>query len=366
MLVRRVAFVSSTAVLLAGFVNGAACTHDREAEPPPIDAPRPDVVQVADAQQLPVTVLEDGVDKPADLSCLEKSRPDAGVIYPAETGSDAGADADADADEAGTDDASAADTSIELDSTAGDAEAPTGTLVDTQVELIGFGTGGSEKLGDQIIDIYYGNTFKLAPNLTVTSDAMGLFRAPLPAGLRVAYHVRASKLLGDYYALDDLHLPFEPLKPVRWQGVTLERQETLALAITGQKGYTIKPGTGIIAGRVMDCKRRYMQHAKVVLMDYTDNAAGVEREFVRCGTGLCLVYLNDAELPDVGRHATSRSSLFSMIDVPTGRKLRLVARGIDGNTGVEKPVAWRNLEVKDGGIAIHILEPDASTEPPSP
>lgn len=356
MLVRRVAFFASTGVLLAGFINGVACTHDREAEPPPIDAPKPDVVQIADAQQLPVTVLVDGMDIPADLSCLGSGQPDAGPIYPPEAGTDAG--------DAGADDATADATGGDADATT-DAETPLGTLVDTEVELIGFGTGGSDKLGNQTIDVYYGNTFKASPSLTVTSDAMGLFRVPLPSGVRVAYHVRKSAVLGEYYALDDLHLPFAPGKPVRWQGVTLERQETLALAITGQKGYQIKPGTGIIAGRVMDCQRRYIQHARVVLRDYTDNAEGVDREFVRCGTGLCLVYLNDAELPDVGRTATSRSSLFSLIDVPTNRKLRLVAMGFDGKDATEKPIAWRNLEVKEGGIATHVLEPNASSAPPS-
>jgi hypothetical protein len=357
-LVRRVAFFSSTAVLLsAGLMialgAGAACTHEREPDAVVIDAPKPDAPPVPDAQQQLVTVLVNGEDIPADLDCLEKPRPDAGPIFPAEAGTDAGS-------ETGDD----ADTSIEIMDTASDGATAKGTLVEKQIEVIGFGTGGADKLANQTIDVYYDNTFKSAPNLTVTSNDKGLINVALPQGLRVGYHVKKSALLGDYFALDDLHEPLPGAKKIIWQGVTLERQEVLALAITGQKGYTIKPGTGIIAGRVMDCKRRYMQHARVVLKDFTTNPAGDEMTYTKCGQGLCLVYLSDAELPDVGRTATSRAALFSLIDVPAGRKLRLVAEGLTP-TGL-KAVAWRNLEVKDGAIATHLLEPDASLDPPTP
>jgi len=360
---RRVALVSSGAVVLASglmFALGISCTHDRPAEADAIVAPNPDVAQITDAQQQPVTVLVNGVDEPADLLCLGTDRPDVGLIYPAETGTDTGTDTGTSDDAmADADDGSTADTSLDLDSatdaTGGDP--PPGTVVEEQVELIGFGTGGADKLGGQTIDVYYSNSFKTAPNVTVVSDDAGMFKVPLPFGVRVGYHVRKSTKLGDYFGLDDIHVPLPPITVTRWQGLTLERQDTLALAITGQKGYAIKPGTGIIAGRVLDCQRRYMQHARLVLVDYTDGTP-VELPFVKCGTGLCLAYLNDAELPDIGRTATSRSSLFALIDVPSARKLRLVAKGIKDPGGPEIDVAWRNLEVQEFGIATHFLEPN--------
>jgi len=356
--VRRVAFVSISAVVVsAGLVTalgaGAACTHDREEPPPPVDAPKPDQLPPAEVQLQEPSVLDPvkGVDQPANLSCLGMSQPDAGPIFPLEAGTDAG-------DDAG-DDAEPADTMMPADGGVG-----LGALVEKQIELIGFGTGGADKLSNQTIDVYYSNTFKAAPSITVKSDEKGIFKALLPQGVRVGYHVKNSTLLGDYYALDDLHEPIPPATNIRWQGVTRERMDTLALAITGQKGYQIKPGTGIIAGRVMDCDRRYMQHARVEILDFTDNENGVPLTFGRCGAGLCRVYLSDAELPDIGRLATSRAGLFSMIDVPVGRKLRLVAFGL--KDGAEKEIAWRNLEVKEFGIATHLVEPNASKALPTP
>lgn len=344
MLLRRVSFAFSTAFIAAGSLAvalgaGAGCRHDR---PPPeekIDAPSPDTPPAETPEIQPVSVLPPGADRdqPADLTCNGAPRPDAGPIFPPDADDEAGADAAEDSADGGP--------------------APLGTLVEKEIELIAFGTGGADKLANQTVDVFYYNTFSREPDVVgAVSDSNGLFKVWLPEGLRVGYHVRSSELLGDYYGLDDLHVPVPPVKAIRWQGVTRKRQDELSLAITGEKGYVMPKGTGIIAGRVYDCSRHYMQYATVRLYDVTDNPAGVELSFVKCGTGLCMIYMNDAELPDPGRHYTSRSALFAMIDVPIDRKLVLRASGRVPDGSVID-VARRNVEVKENSITVEYLEP---------
>lgn len=350
MLLRRVSFAFSTAFVAAGSLSlalcaGAGCRHDR---PPPeekIDAPIPDTPPPDGQTAQPVSVLPPGADRdqPADLACLDMGRPDAGPIFPPEAGADGEADG---GDEAGVSDAADGGT------------VPVGTLVEKQVELVAFGTGGADKLAKQTVDVFYYNTFSREPDVKgIVTDDKGLFKVWLPAGVRVGYHVRASDMLGAYYALDDLHEIVPPAKDVRWQGLTRSRQDDLALAITGEKGYVMPKGTGILAGRVYDCNRHYIQYATLHLYDVTDNPAGVELSFGKCGAGLCLIYMNDTELPERGRDYTSRSGLFAMVDVPVHRKLQLRATGLLPDGSAVKTVARRDVELKENAITIMYLEP---------
>lgn len=368
MSIRSVALVASfSALTVSGLVvavAGVGCRHDRPEAEPPIDVPAVDVVGDVQIKAPPVTVLVDGKDVPADLSCLGTVR-DGGALLDAgapdtavlDTGVADAADEDADAT-ADAADAEADASDVGADAPAEDAGAvPTGTLVEKEIELIAFGTGGADKLPGQTVDVHWYNTFTREPDVKgVVSDEKGLIRVPVPQGLRVAYHVRASSLLGDYYGLDDLHVPVAPAPNIRWQGVTRERFDILALAVTGEKGYELPPQTGIVAGRVLDCQRRYIQYATVILRDYTDDPAGKTLDYKQCGTGLCLVYLSDAELPG-GSEWTSRSSLFAMIDVPSNRKLRAVALGTAADGSVYE-IGSRALEVKDGAISTQFIEPD--------
>lgn len=313
----------------------SGCRFDREPPAPPVDAPKVDVDLDSRANTPPVTVLKDGVDVPANLACSTMVRMEPPVL-------------EAGVEETGAD--------------AADAAVAPGTLIEKQIELIGFGTGGADKLKNQVVDVYYDNTFVGMPNVTVTTDDKGLFKVLLPEGRRVGYHVQASPQLDDYYGLDDFHTPLKvPDRPdpiIRWQGVTLERREFFALALTNDKTWKPQPGNGIVAGRVMDCDKRYMQYAEVEIWDYTDDAAGKPLTFGKCGQGLCRVYLTDAELPDVGRTNTSRSSLFAILDVPAGRKLKAIAWGYDKTGTARTQVASRNLEVKPNVINTQFLEPN--------
>lgn len=336
MLLRRsliitTAVLSSTAIFVS-LAGSGGCVHDRPPPEPVVDAPKIDALQDSQRELPPVTVLKDGVDVAANLECQTKPR----VVPPV---NDGGVEAGA------------------------DGAVPPGSLVEKQVELIGFGTGGADKLSNQTIDIFYNNSPKGTPDQTVTSDDKGMLTAWLPEGVRIAYHVRASSKLSDYYGLDDLHYPV-PIPGsmdmrIRWQGVTLERREFFSLALTGDKNWQPKPGNGMTAGRVMDCERRYVQYAEIVMKDYTDDAAGKVLEWGKCGEGLCRVFLTDSELPDVGRTYTSRSALFTILDVPVNRKLRLIALGMsaDGKTKIE--VAHRDLELVENAITTQFLEPDS-------
>lgn len=335
-MLRRLAIVASTTAvlstaLIASFGAGAGCTHDREPPAPPVDAPKVDVNLDSKTAVPPVTVLIDGVDKPANLKCLGMPRTEPTPM------------------EAGVDEAGA------------DAAITPGTLVEKQIELIGFGTGGADKLRNQTIDVFYSNKPAGTPDTTVTTDANGLFKVTVPDGLRIAYKVRASALLEDYFGLDDLHTPAavpglkDPI--IRWQGVTRERREYFALALTNDKNWVPKPGNGVVAVRVFDCDRRLIQYAKIALLDYTDDSKGVPLPFGKCGESLCRVFLTDSELPDPGREVTSRSALFSLLDVPTGRKLRAVAYSTrdDGST---YEIGWRDLDVNENVITTQFLEPN--------
>ena len=335
-MLRRFAIVASTTAvlstaLIASFGAGAGCTHDREPPTPPVDAPKVDVNLDSKTEVPPVTVLKDGVDVPANLKCFGMPRTEP---TPMEAG----------VDEAGTD----------------GAIAP-GTLVEKQIELIGFGTGGADKLGDQTIDVFYSNKATGTPDQTVTTDPKGLFKVTVPDGLRIAYKVRASDKLEDYFGLDDLHMPAvvpglkDPI--IRWQGVTRERREFFALALTNDKTWVPKPGNGVVAVRVFDCDRRLIQYAKIELLDFTDDPKGVKLTFGKCGEELCRVFLTDSELPDVGRETTSRSALFSLLDVPTGRKLRVVAYSTKAD-GTTEEIGWRDLSVTENVITTQFIEPN--------
>lgn len=354
---RRFAWIFSSLAFAGG------CVNDR----PPVEA-KPDVelpdtnVEVSIAPQ-PISVLVDGQDKPADISCNGVPRPDVGILVedtsPVDTGSaDTGsgdADPDATVDETSVD-ATTMDSTTATDSGPVVDAAP-GTLLTETIELIAFGTGGADKLPGELVDVYYGNTFSGPPSLTgIKADDKGLLSVKLPRGVRVGYHVRASGLLSDFWALDDLHEPLAPAPLARWQGMTKEKQDLLALAVTGDKGYTIKPNTGIISARVVDCGHRTVQYAHIALRDYTDDPSGKELPFGKCGQGLCIVYLSDAELPDSGRTYTSRSGLFAMIDVPSNRKLGLIASGLTAD-GTVIQFSRRLLEVKEGAITFEYLEP---------
>jgi hypothetical protein len=338
---RRFAFVGISTLALTAVLGGslgiaAGCRHDREPPPPAIDAPKVDVNLDSVTTAPPVTVLVDGADRDARLSCSSVPRMEPAVIYPDAGGDESGIDA----------------------SDPGDA-APGGTLVEKQIELIAFGTGGADKLFNQVVDVYYDNTFASGkPDVTTTSDDKGLFTILVPKNKRVGYHVHASPQLDDYFGLDDLHQPIPPATMIRWQGVTLDRRQTFALALTGDKNWLPVSGTGVIAGRVLDCDRRYMQYANVLLWD---EDAGKLVDFApKCGTGteICRVYLTDSELPDVGRQYTSRSSLFTILNVPVGKRLTLQAYS-NTTDGKQAVVASRKVEVKPGVITTQFLEPDA-------
>jgi len=371
---RRVALAASTAAVISGallaavVVGGSACTHDRPPAEGTADVHIPDTNQEVTASTPPLAVLIDGVEQPANLTCNGKPRPDAGPLLPDAAGADtavaetAVADAGDDASVEETGDTGAASTDAGASETASDASSsdasvPPGTLVDKDIELIAFGSGGTEKLPKQTVDVFYSNTLSGTPDVVgLVSDDKGMVRVKVPFGLRVGYHVRANELLSDFWALDDLHYPVPPVTVPRWQGITRAQQEFLAFAITGEKGYTMKPKTGIVSSRVADCDRRFVAYAKITLKDYTDDPAGKELTFGKCGQGLCLVYLGDTELPDVARTYTSRSSLFAMIDVPSDRKLGLIATGIAADGSVVQ-FARRAVEVREGAITFQYLEP---------
>lgn len=364
MLLRRVALSSVgllSGVLFVALGSGAGCTHDRPPAEEQVDASLPDVRTEVSTQMPALTVLVDGVDQPADISCNGTPRPDAGPIYPDSAAPDTAAadaaDAEMDADDAATADTSVPDAAA-TDTASSDAgPPPIGTLVDQDIELIAFGTGGADKLPGQVVDVFYSNTLLGAPDVTsVVADDKSILHVKVPYGLRVGYHVKSNTVMSDFWALDDPHTPIAPVPLARWQGITREKQDILALAITGEKGYTIKPNTGIISARVVDCQHRYVAFAKVSLRDYTDDPAGRELTFGKCGQGLCIVYLTDSELPDPARTYTSRSSLFAMIDVPSNRKLGIFATGISAD-GKLVEFARRMLEVKDGAITFEYLEP---------
>jgi hypothetical protein len=331
---RRFAIFGSTAFVftsafMAALGAASGCRHDREPPAPVVDAPQIDVAQDSKQQVPPVTVLQNGEDVEADLTCLGIPRVTPPVM-------EAGVD-----DEAGT-----------------DAAVAPGTLVEKQIELIGFGTGGADKLKMQTVDVFYNNTTKSAPDQTITTDEKGLATVLLPQGVRIGYHVRPSSVLDHYYGLDDLHEPVkypgsvEPI--IRWQGVTLERRDFFALALTNDKNWRPKAGNGILAGRVMDCKRRYMQYAEIELLDEDTKE---KFTFGKCGEGPCRVFLTDSELPDVGRNYTSRSSLFILLDIPAGKNLRVIASGHD-KSGVKSDVAWRKVEMTPDTITTQFLEPN--------
>lgn len=365
MLLRRVALSGVgllSGVLLVALGSGAGCTHDRPPEAEKVDASLPDIRTEVSTQVPALAVLVDGTDQPADLSCNGKPRPDAGPIYPDAASSDgAVADAETDADDASTDasieDATATEVAVTDSGTADASSLPIGTIVDKDIELIAFGTGGADKLPNQVVDIFYGNTFKSTPDVSgAVADDKSILHVKVPSGVRIGYHVRSNTMMSDFWALDDLHTAIPPVPLPRWQGITREKQDILALAITGEKGYAIKPNTGIISARVVDCQHRYVAFAKISLRDYTDDPSGRELTFGKCGQGLCIVYLTDAELPDPARTYTSRASLFAMIDVPSNRKLGIVATGISAE-GKLVEFARRMLEVKDGAITFEYLEP---------
>jgi hypothetical protein len=334
---RRFVIVGSTAfvftsALMASLGAASGCRHDREPPPPVVDAPKVDVEQDSSRVVPPVTVLDNGEDKTADLSCLGMPRVTPPIVYPPE---------------AGVDDAEVSDA----------APAP-GTVTEKEIELIGFGTGGADKLKNQTVDVFYNNTFKGTPDQTVTTDDKGITKVLLPQGVRIGYHVRPSTVLDHYYGLDDLHEPAKypgSMNPIiRWQGVTLERRDFFALALTSDKNWRPKPGNGILAGRVMDCKRRYMQYAEIELID-----EDTKEKFTwgKCGEAPCRVFLTDSELPDPGREYTSRSSLFILLDLPVGKNLRVVAYGRD-DKGNKTEVAWRKIELTPDTITTQFLEPN--------
>lgn len=360
-LLRRVALSSVgllSGVLFVALGSGAGCTHDRPPEEAKLDASLPDVTTEVSTKMPALTVLVDGVDQPADISCNGKPRPDAGPIYVDSAAPDTAvadaADAEMDADDAAIEDVAPSDAATPS-SDAGPP--PIGTIVDQNIELIAFGTGGADKLPGQVVDIFYSNTLLGAPDVTsVVADDKSILHVKVPYGLRVGYHVKSNSVMSDFWALDDPHTPIAPIPLARWQGITRERQDLLALAITGEKDYTIKPNTGIISARVVDCEHRYVAFAKISLRDYTDDPAGRELTFGKCGQGLCIVYLTDSELPDPARTYTSRSSIFAMIDVPSNRKLAIFATGISAD-GKLVEFARRMLEVKEGAITFEYLEP---------
>ncbi len=329
-MLRRFVIVGSTAAvftsaLMVSLGSAGGCVHDREPPPPVVDAPKIDVELDSKGATPPVTVLIDSQDKPADLSCLGMERTTPMIL---DGGVEAGAE---------------------------DAAVPPGTLQEKEIELIGFGTGGADKLANQTVDIFFNNDPSTPPSATITTDDKGLFKTLLPQGVRVAYRVRASDKLDNYYGLDDLHVPIKLAgrEAIRWQGVTLERSDFFKLALTGDKSYRPPPGTGIVAGRVLDCQRRYMQYAEIELRDAV---TGEVFKPGKCGAGFCSVFLTDSELPDVGRTYTSRSSLFTLLEVPLNRKLRVVAVG-HKEDGSKYDVSWRNVVVHDGIITTQLLEP---------
>ncbi|MGZ3455875.1 MAG: hypothetical protein ACXVEF_40090 [Polyangiales bacterium] len=327
------------------------------------------------------SVLVDGTDMPADLACLGKPR-DGGMIHeagPSDVGSDSAAtDSALDAFDATSLD-SAADTLVASDGAADaldasdggvDGTAPVGdgdisdaspvtvgTLHPETVEVVAFGTGGVDKLPGETIDLFWSNSFKGAPDVVgVVTDSKGLLNATLPYGIRVAYHVRASATVGDFYGMDDIREVLAGDMYPRFQGVTHDKFKQLALAVTGDTSYVLPPKTGIVTARVVDCAHRNLHYASIRLVDLTDGA-GSELPFGKCGDGLCLLYLSDTELPDLGATFTSRSGLIAMVQVPTGRKLRVIAEGYrDGTTRFE--VGHRDLEVQDGAITNVFIEPN--------
>lgn len=364
------AAVSAIACFAA--IGAGGCSFGNTDAPPG----QPDVVFIDDTAEVSVvtpevTVFVDGKDVPANLACLGKPR-DAGVIHeagggdtatPADTASadsdtEAATDGDVEADVDATPDV-ASETSSDVGAPADSGPPALGTLVEEQLDLIAFGTGGADKLPNQLIDVYYSNSFSGPPDLSgVASDSTGVVRVVLPYGMRVGYHVRKNDVLSDYWELDDLHVPVPPATRTYWQGITTAKFQDLSLAVTGDKNYVQPPGTGIIAARVVDCDHRYLRNAVIELRDMSGGPPGVPVAFDKCSSGKpCLVYLSDAELPAQSATWTSRSGLVALINVPTTKPMRLVAIGYNAD-GSSREVGHRDLEPKEGVIVTHFVEPN--------
>jgi hypothetical protein len=371
--------LSVFAVVLGG------CSFD---DPPPAE---PDAAFIDDATtessvSVPApSVLVGGSDQPADLACLGKPR-DGGMIHeagPSDVGTDSAATDSATIDSAAD---SAADSGLKLDTSilpdvlpdsaddasdaatdgvppVGDGDisdaspVTVGTLHSETVEVVAFGTGGVDKLPGETIDLYWSNSFTGAPDVVgIVTDSKGLLNATMPYGIRVAYHVRASANVGDFYGMDDLREILAGDTYARFQGVTHDKWKQLSLAVTGDTSYTLPPKTGIVTARVVDCAHQPVHYASIRLVDLTDGA-GTELPFGKCGSDLCLLYLSDTELPDLGAIYTSRSGLIAMVQVPMGRKLRVIAEGYrDGTTRYE--IGHRDLEVQEGAITNVFIEPN--------
>lgn len=311
--------------------GSAGCTYD---DPAPADDSAVDPVDTgaaeADAEPPRPTVRDTtGADVPADFSCAGKR-------------------------DGGVPDAAPSDAPFE-------GGTPTaGQLAPTSMELFAFGEGTTHLAGAEV-QLFYGNSFKGAADLTgVVSDGSGLATALMPAGWQIAYRIvpkdtgTASTSFVSYYELDQL-VPTTPGAKMPFFGMTKAKYQDLALALAGQRDYAIPAGTGIIAARVTDCQRRYVRNVSVELVDVTE-ATPTPVTFVKdCLAGPCVLYLSDLELPSPAT-TTSRQGLVALVNIPSSRKLRLVAHGyVNGDANAT--VASRDVEMVDQAITTLFAQP---------
>jgi hypothetical protein len=255
-------------------------------------------------------------DVDADLSCMGKGLPDAGV-----PSVDGGVD--------------------------GGPAPMVGDPVDISFKVLEFGGGSSDIVVGANVDLYYKNTLLMGdPEVKGVTDAKGIAVLKIPFGKPFTYRVNPNTNLRTFVYFDSdavtkLGSNYE------LTAITKSKYDQFALAITGKTGFLTAPGTGIYSARVHDCQGREISNAVVELVDA---ATGTALPTGPGDTDLKPIhYLSDQDLPSTGRYWTSRSSLIAAINVPEtkagGKAIKAIAKGLFGGSTELRKFAEADLEI---------------------
>lgn len=269
-----------------------------------------------------LSAAKDDID--ADLTCLGKGSPDAG---------------------------------IDLDGGVDGGPAPmVGDPVDTVFKVVEFGGGSSDIVVLGNLDLFYKNTLSMGePEAKGTTDDKGLVTLKIPFGKPFTYRVNPSTNLRTFVYFDSA--PVTKLgRTYEVTAITKSKYDQFALAITGKTGFLIADGTGIYSARVEDCQGRNISNAIVELVDALTGTA------LPTGPGDTdlkpIHYLTDNDLPSTGRYWTSRSGLVASINVPdtkSGKKLKAIAKGIYGGSTELRKFAEVDLEITASAVNFRTL-----------
>ena len=328
-------FASLALVVAVG--AGTACSFSKDADAPDTFIPEQDVASDNGLQQQPITGFDPiaRVDVTPDIDSCK------GVPY------DAGSPTDA-AWEAGADGA-----------------APGGAMIDVGLVIYQFGTGNTQVIPGVSVDVYFSDRVNgVSPDITgAVADDKGVAHIMAPAGARIAYHIaeksdpdplKALKAFSDY----DLQLPFAPGQMVPADGLTVQENQTLSLAITGSASYVPPAGTAVFATRLVDCHRNQLANATLELFDVDAGANVSLLTGDHCKDGVpCRIYMSDVELPDFSLPWTSRAGLVVVPNLDASHHYLARAKGKRvGSPDVEE-LGERGVELQAGNIDVAYVYP---------